>query len=72
MIFIGPLVCVSGVGFEKYAFSAHDNQHRLLYQQVSRGLNFVALDHQNENKKKNKKGVEKHCEVSDFYLASRA
>ena len=42
MIFIGPLVCVSGLGFEKYAFSAHDNQHRLLYQQVSRGLNFVA------------------------------
>ena len=71
MIFIAPLVCVSGLGFEKYAFSAHDNQHRLLYQQVSRGLNFVALIKM-KIKNKNKKGVEKHCEVSDFYLASRA
>lgn len=55
MIFIGLLVCVSGVGFEKYAFSAHDNQHRLLYQQVSRGLNFVALIKMKIKTKKTKK-----------------
>ena len=55
MIFIGPLVCVSGLGFEKYAFSAHDNQHRLLYQQVSRGLNFVALIKMKIKTKKTKK-----------------